>query len=182
MAAQAAVAAGDVVLGAEVGPDGSVLDPPADPGRASRGPDRCSSRWTGWSRSSRSPSGAVLQRKIGSVKAVSDVSFSLRKGETFGLVGESGCGKTTIGRLIVALERADSGRIVFDGEDIRRLRGAALRKQAARHAAHVPGPLRLARPPHAGRHHPARAARRPGDRQLRRARREGEVAAERGRV
>ena len=60
-------------------------------------------------------SGAVLQRKVGSVKAVSDVSFSMRKGETFGLVGESGCGKTTIGRLTVALERADSGRIVFDG-------------------------------------------------------------------
>ena len=51
-------------------------------------------------------SGAVLQRKVGSVKAVSDVSFSVRRGETFGLVGESGCGKTTIGWLIVALHRA----------------------------------------------------------------------------
>ena len=49
--------------------------------------------------------GAVVQRKVGTVKAVSDVSFSVRRGETFGLVGESGCGKTTIGRLVVALER-----------------------------------------------------------------------------
>src|ERR1019366_6733291 len=48
--------------------------------------------------------GAIVQRKIGTVKAVSDVTFSVREGETFGLVGESGCGKTTIGRLIVGLE------------------------------------------------------------------------------
>ena len=54
--------------------------------------------------------GAVVQRKIGTVKAVSDVTFSVRQGETFGLVGESGCGKTTIGRLIVGLERPNSGR------------------------------------------------------------------------
>ena len=53
--------------------------------------------------------GAVVQRKIGTVKAVSDVSFSVRRGETFGLVGESGCGKTTIGWLIVALHRATAG-------------------------------------------------------------------------
>ena len=46
-------------------------------------------------------SGAIIQRKIGTVKAVSDVSFNVRRGETFGLVGESGCGKTTIGWLIV---------------------------------------------------------------------------------
>ena len=47
--------------------------------------------------------GAVFKRKIGSVKAVSDVSLSIAQGETFGLVGESGCGKTTLGRLVVAL-------------------------------------------------------------------------------
>ncbi len=51
--------------------------------------------------------GAVVQRKIGTVKAVSDVSLSIRQGETFGSVGESGCGKTTIGRMIVALETPD---------------------------------------------------------------------------
>ncbi len=54
-------------------------------------------------------SGAIVQRKVGTVQAVSDVSFSVRRGETFGLVGESGCGKTTIGRLVVALERPTSG-------------------------------------------------------------------------
>jgi oligopeptide/dipeptide ABC transporter ATP-binding protein len=72
--------------------------------------------------------GAVLQRKIGSVKAVSDVSFSVREGETFGLVGESGCGKTTIGRLVVALEKPTSGAIRFDGTDVTGLGRGALRR------------------------------------------------------
>jgi peptide/nickel transport system ATP-binding protein len=71
----------------------------------------------------------MLQRRVGSVKAVSDVSFEVRRGETFGLVGESGCGKTTIGRLITALESADSGSITFNGAEITRLRGGALRRQ-----------------------------------------------------
>ena len=71
--------------------------------------------------------GAVLQRKIGSVKAVSDVSFSVREGETFGLVGESGCGKTTIGRLVVALEKPTSGAIRFDGQDVTKLNRHDLR-------------------------------------------------------
>ena len=61
-------------------------------------------------------SGAILQRKVGSVKAVSDVSFRSMPGETFGLVGESGCGKTTIGRLIVALEKPNSGAVSLRGE------------------------------------------------------------------
>ena len=49
--------------------------------------------------------GAVLQRRIGQVSAVADVSFAIPAGSTFGLVGESGCGKTTVGRLIVGLEK-----------------------------------------------------------------------------
>ncbi len=72
-------------------------------------------------------SGVVIQRKVGSVKAVSDVSFAVRTGETFGLVGESGCGKTTLGRLVVALERVNAGAIRFDGEDLTRLGSGALR-------------------------------------------------------
>ena len=56
-------------------------------------------------------SGALVQRKIGTVKAVSDVSLTIRRGETFGLVGESGCGKTTMGRMVVALETPTSGDV-----------------------------------------------------------------------
>ena len=72
--------------------------------------------------------GAVLQRKLGTVKAVSGVSFDVRRGETFGLVGESGCGKTTIGWLVTALHRPTSGEILFSGEDIGQLRWRSLRR------------------------------------------------------
>jgi peptide/nickel transport system ATP-binding protein len=65
--------------------------------------------------------GAVLQRKVGEVSAVADVSFKIRPGATFGVVGESGCGKTTIGRLIAGLENANGGSIVLDGEDLVKL-------------------------------------------------------------
>jgi peptide/nickel transport system ATP-binding protein len=65
--------------------------------------------------------GAVLQRKIGEVSAVAGVSFAIRPGQTFGMVGESGCGKTTIGRLIAGLEKATDGSIVLDGEDLTKL-------------------------------------------------------------
>jgi peptide/nickel transport system ATP-binding protein len=65
--------------------------------------------------------GAVLQRKIGDVSAVADVSLSIRAGQTFGMVGESGCGKTTVGRLIAGLEKANSGAIMLDGEDLVKL-------------------------------------------------------------
>jgi peptide/nickel transport system ATP-binding protein len=71
--------------------------------------------------------GSVVQRRIGTLKAVSDVSFDIQRGETFGLVGESGCGKTTIGRMMVALEKPSDGQIVFDELDIPKLRGAKLR-------------------------------------------------------
>jgi peptide/nickel transport system ATP-binding protein len=63
----------------------------------------------------------VLQRKIGEVSAVADISFSIPAGQTFGLVGESGCGKTTVGRLIAGLETANSGSLVVDGEDFLQL-------------------------------------------------------------
>jgi oligopeptide/dipeptide ABC transporter ATP-binding protein len=73
--------------------------------------------------------GAVLRRKVAVVHAVSDVSFSVPPGTTFGLVGESGCGKTTIGKMIVALERPDAGGVMLAGRDVSRLRGHELRRQ-----------------------------------------------------
>ncbi len=71
--------------------------------------------------------GGVLQRVVGQVKAVDGVSFKITRGETLGLVGESGCGKTTVGRLILRLIEPTSGRIIFDGTDISAIKGAALK-------------------------------------------------------
>ena len=62
--------------------------------------------------------GIVIQKMVAEVKAVDDISFSIRKGETLGLVGESGCGKTTTGRCILRLEQLTSGQIIYDGVDI----------------------------------------------------------------
>jgi peptide/nickel transport system ATP-binding protein len=71
--------------------------------------------------------GGILQRQIGDVKAVDDVSFEIRRGETLGLVGESGCGKTTVGRTLLRLIEPTGGRIVFDGTDITKLTGSDLK-------------------------------------------------------
>jgi peptide/nickel transport system ATP-binding protein len=71
----------------------------------------------------------VLQRKVGAVHAVSDVSFAVPAGTTFGLVGESGCGKTTIGKVIVALEKPNSGSVTLGGVDVSRLSGGELRRK-----------------------------------------------------
>jgi len=72
-------------------------------------------------------SGVVLDRHIGDIKAVDDVSFSISRGETLGLVGESGCGKTTVGRTILRLYEPTAGRVVFDGKDITTLSQNELR-------------------------------------------------------
>jgi len=69
----------------------------------------------------------IFQRTVGSVHAVSGVSFSVAAGETFGLVGESGCGKTTIGKMVVALERPTAGSVRLRGVDVAGLRGERLR-------------------------------------------------------
>jgi len=71
--------------------------------------------------------GGMLAKAQGVVRAVDGVSFSIKKGETLGLVGESGCGKTTTGRCILQLERATSGSILFEGVDLVTLDDAALR-------------------------------------------------------
>ena len=76
--------------------------------------------------------GLIFERHVGDVHAVDDISFDLPRGQTLGLVGESGCGKSTTGRTILRLYRPTAGRIVFDGVDITRLSGEALRQTRRR--------------------------------------------------
>ena len=72
-------------------------------------------------------SGLVLDRHVGDIRAVDDVSLQINRGETLGLVGESGCGKSTVGRTILRLYKPTEGRIVFDGRDISKLNDQELR-------------------------------------------------------
>src|SRR5512136_808140 len=67
-----------------------------------------------------------IRKKVVELKAVDGVSFTIEEGETFGLVGESGCGKTTIGKLLLKLYELTSGKIFFRGGDITNLKGSAL--------------------------------------------------------
>jgi ABC-type glutathione transport system ATPase component len=72
--------------------------------------------------------GLVLAKQVGTVRAVDGVSFALARGETLALVGESGCGKSTTARLVLRLIEPSAGTLRFDGEDMTRISGAALRR------------------------------------------------------
>jgi oligopeptide transport system ATP-binding protein len=76
--------------------------------------------------------GILFQRKVGAVQAVDGLSFTVKKGETLGLVGESGCGKSTTGRAILQLQRPTEGEVVFEGTDLTKIGGERLRRMRKR--------------------------------------------------
>ncbi len=77
-------------------------------------------------------SGIIFQRQVGAVKAVDDVSFDVYRGETLGVVGESGCGKSTTGRTVLQLYKPTSGSVVFEGKELSTLPAEELRKMRRR--------------------------------------------------
>ncbi len=76
--------------------------------------------------------GIIFQKQVGAIKAVDGISFNMYKGETLGLVGESGCGKSTTGRAILQLYRPTAGNVVFEGTDLTKTTGESLRKMRRR--------------------------------------------------
>ncbi|WP_055568836.1 ABC transporter ATP-binding protein [Streptomyces atriruber] len=71
--------------------------------------------------------GILIKKQVGAVKAVDGISFDLYQGETLGIVGESGCGKSTVAKLLMTLERATAGEVFYKGQDITKLSGRALK-------------------------------------------------------
>ena len=126
-----------------------------------------------WSRSrtsrSTSRSGPASSRPAsGTVKAVDGITFEVRRGETLGLVGESGCGKSTTGRAMIRLREPTAGTVRFDGIDLTTLKREHAAPDAPADADHLPGPVRLARPADDRRLDHQRADRDPQPRQGRR--------------
>jgi len=76
--------------------------------------------------------GIIFQRRVGDIKAVDGLTFDIKRGETLGLVGESGCGKSTTGRAILQLYRPTEGAVEFEGQDLTQLKGESLRKMRRR--------------------------------------------------
>src|SRR5690554_4871671 len=73
-----------------------------------------------------------FETRVGTVQAVSDVSFDVARGETLGLVGESGCGKSTVGRVVMQLPAPTEGKVLLEGQDLTMLSGEALRQTRPR--------------------------------------------------
>ncbi len=76
--------------------------------------------------------GILIQRQVGSIKAVDGINFDLMRGETLGLVGESGCGKSTTGRAILQLYDPTDGQVIFEGKDLTEMKGGDLRRMRRR--------------------------------------------------
>ena len=76
--------------------------------------------------------GIIFQKQVGAIKAVDGINFDLYRGETLGLVGESGCGKSTTGRAILQLYKPTAGAVVFEGKDLVEVKGEELRKMRRR--------------------------------------------------
>ena len=98
--------------------------------------------------------GIIFQKEIASVKAVDGVSFSIRPGETLGIVGESGCGKSTLARCIMRLLDTTDGRIVFEGRDVTHLSRMAMRPIRREMTMIFQDPYASLNPPSGCRFHP----------------------------